>query len=345
MLAGHVAAKTDDVFGHLKGGIAFAVVTTAALSTGCAAGAPLERVHEATHALHVDAAPVAALAPLRALERAPGERSRAHHARPIVVLASEVHIISNELDTSTAVAAWRSPAGDAENQILSSTTRCPVEMALVDDRVCVDRWEASLIERQPNGEELPWSPYLSIEGHEGSVRAVSRPGVVPQGYISGEQAMRACMASGKRLCAADEWERACRGQSGARFPYGDHRHRHTCNDDIRAVHPVAEVGALLGIPENRLWYEGMNQPLINQLPNGLLQTGARAECTNEYGVFDMVGNLHEWIDDRDGTFRGGYYMDTTLNGEGCSYATTAHDFRYHDYSTGFRCCMDPDRVE
>ncbi len=102
---------------------------------------------------------------------------------------------------------------------------------------------------------------------------------------------------------------------------------------------------LLNIPEGRLWYDGMNQPLINQLPNSLLETGARAECTNDYGVFDMVGNLHEWISDPEGTFRGGYYMDTTRNGDGCSYATTAHGFTYHDYSTGFRCCADPDHVE
>jgi sulfatase modifying factor 1 len=89
----------------------------------------------------------------------------------------------------------------------------------------------------------------------------------------------------------------------------------------------------------------MNQPIINQLPNTLLPTGERAECTNGYGVYDMVGNLHEWVDDPDGTFRGGYYMDTTKNGDGCSYRTTAHDFTYHDYSTGFRCCMDPEQVE
>ncbi len=86
----------------------------------------------------------------------------------------------------------------------------------------------------------------------------------------------------------------------------------------------------------------MNQPVVNQLANTLLPTGERAECTNGYGVFDMVGNLHEWVDDADGTFRGGYYMDTTKNGDGCSYATTAHDAGYHDYSTGFRCCMDPE---
>jgi hypothetical protein len=89
----------------------------------------------------------------------------------------------------------------------------------------------------------------------------------------------------------------------------------------------------------------MNNPLINQLPSSLLRTAERAECTNEYGVFDMVGNLHEWVDDASGTFRGGFYMDTSHNGDGCSYATRAHDFRYHDYSTGFRCCMDPERVE
>ena len=55
----------------------------------------------------------------------------------------------------------------------------------------------------------------------------------------------------------------------------------------------------------------MNQSIINQLPDTLLPTGERAECTNGYGVYDMVGNLHEWVDDPDGTFRGGYYMDTT----------------------------------
>ena len=59
----------------------------------------------------------------------------------------------------------------------------------------------------------------------------------------------------------------------------------------------------------------------------------------------MVGNLHEWIEDPRGTFRGGFYLDTRHNGEGCTYATTAHSVKYHDYSTGFRCCLDADTVE
>ena len=90
----------------------------------------------------------------------------------------------------------------------------------------------------------------------------------------------------------------------------------------------------------------MNDPRLNQLEGSLAKTGAHPSCTNDYGVFDMVGNLHEWVDDgaeergAHGTFRGGYYMDTSKNGDGCSYATTAHAFDYHDYSTGFRCCAD-----
>jgi hypothetical protein len=251
---------------------------------------------------------------------------------------------------------------DRTAAILGASARCPAEMALVDDRVCVDRWEASLVERVAagpanagdtpapparlgGGGERVWSPYLPVDGHEHQVRAVSHPGVIPQAYISGKQAAEACSASGKRLCAPDEWEHACRGPSGFQFPYGDKRRAGACNDDIRPVHPVAEVGRMLGLERGRLWQDGMNQPIINQLPNTLLPTGERAECTNAYGVYDMVGNLHEWVDDPGGTFRGGYYMDTTKNGDGCSYRTTAHDFKYHDYSTGFRCCMDPERVE
>ena len=32
------------------------------------------------------------------------------------------------------------------------------------------------------------------------------------------------------------------------------------------------------------------------------------------------------------------YLDTHKHGDGCDYVTTAHAPKYHDYSTGFRCC-------
>jgi hypothetical protein len=253
-------------------------------------------------------------------------------------------VVLPQKDPQTQPASAGVDAVASVASILAAVARCPAEMALVDDRVCVDRWEGSLV-RRVRGAEVQWSPFTAVDGSESAVRAVSRPNVIPQGYISGEQAMQACRASGKRLCTGDEWERACRGPMKTTFPYGEGRRAGACNDDIRAVHPVIEVASSLGLPSTDWWRDGMNNPLINQLPSSLLRTAERVECTNAYGVFDMVGNLHEWIDDAEGTFRGGFYMDTSRNGDGCSYQTTAHNVRYHDYSTGFRCCMDPERVE
>ena len=217
-------------------------------------------------------------------------------------------------------------------------------MVIVQD-VCVDKWESIVVQLRPNAVEKLWSPYISPRGSKWPVRALSKPGVVPQAYISGQKAQEACRASGKRLCSAAEWEAACRGPAGTTYPYGDTRTKGKCNDDGRKGHPVATVTSRLGLPKDRMWYEGMQHPLINQLKNTLRKTGSRPGCTNEYGALDMVGNLHEWIDDASGTFRGGFYMDTKINGEGCNYRTRAHNFKYRDYSTGFRCCMDADDVE
>ena len=84
----------------------------------------------------------------------------------------------------------------------------------------------------------------------------------------------------------------------------------------------------------------MNDPGINQQPGTVAPTGAFSRCVSASGVFDLHGNLHEWVSDADGTFRGGFYADAVINGPGCTYVTTAHGRTYHDYSTGFRCCSD-----
>ncbi len=215
---------------------------------------------------------------------------------------------------------------------------CPIGMANVDDRFCVDRWEASLVEVLPSGDEQPWPPFGALESGR-NLRAVTRANVYPQAYISGAQAQQACAAAGKRLCAPVEWRKACMGPHQQKFGYGDERVEGRCNDKgrspmLRLFPQVATSWRLVGLAE-------MNDPRLNQLEGTLAQTGSHEDCTNEYGVYDMVGNLHEWTSDPNGTFQGGYYLDTHRNGDGCTYRTVAHDFVYHDYSTGFRCCADP----
>jgi sulfatase modifying factor 1 len=227
------------------------------------------------------------------------------------------------------------------------SSRCPPEMVLVDTTgdpaahghsamtavpraYCVDRWEASLVETTPEGERA-FSPFENPARHK--VRAVSRPGVVPQAYISRNEAEGACRASQKRLCEESEWVRACEGSRRETFPYGPVREAGYCNDHGKP--PLASL-----YPDNAHTWEAMNDPRLNQQPESVAKTGAFARCESPDGAFDMVGNVHEWVADPGGTFCGGYYLDTTLNGSGCHYETVAHDAAYHDYSTGFRCCAD-----
>ncbi len=210
-------------------------------------------------------------------------------------------------------------------------------MASIEHRYCVDRWEGSLVEVSS---DRPFSPFLIVDGHEHEVRAASVPNVFPQGYISGSQAQEACERAGKRLCSPTEWRKACVGPDVQLYGYAKSRERGACNDAGRSPMLAIFGGATLSAASN--WDPlKMNDPRLNQIEGGLARTGSHASCTNEYGVYDMVGNLHEWTSDPGGTFQGGYYLDTSINGEGCTYRTTAHDFDYHDYSTGFRCCADP----
>jgi formylglycine-generating enzyme required for sulfatase activity len=195
---------------------------------------------------------------------------------------------------------------------------------------CVDRYEASLV--QADGRS--WSPFVN-PGNTW-VRAVSVRWAVPQGYVSGDQAREACAHAGKRLCQDSEWLRACRGPDQTMFPYGDKRLPGVCNDQ-RDVHPAAEYYGT----RDPVIFSHLQNPCLNQLPESLDRTGARAECVTAEGVFDMMGNVHEWTADPRGTFRGGYYVDTMQNGSGCLYVTTAHHTAHWDYSTGFRCCADP----
>lgn len=140
--------------------------------------------------------------------------------------------------------------------------------------------------------------------------AVSLPGVIPQAFLSEVQASAACTMAGKRLCTDTEWLKACRGAASNAYPYGGTHVDGACNDNI------------------------------NVSSTGLARTSEYAACVSEYRINDLFGNLNEWTSDPAGTSRGGSYIDSQLNGVGCSYVTTAHTVQHSDERTGFRCCAD-----
>ncbi len=214
---------------------------------------------------------------------------------------------------------------------------CPRGAILIEATFCIDRYEASLVEVLPRGRTRPWSAFTPPERAR-TYRAVSRAGVPPQGYVSQNEARAACESAGRRLCTEREWVTACRGPSPTTWPYGEQHIPGRCNDGRE--NPVPRL-----YPGSRdVFHEAqMNDPRLNQLPLGLARTGEFRRCSNRFGVHDMVGNVHEWIEAHHGTlgvFRGGFYADAHQNGDGCGYTTRAHSPNYHDYSTGFRCCAD-----
>ncbi len=209
---------------------------------------------------------------------------------------------------------------------------CPDGMARVSASLCIDRFEAALVSAADSSVGL--SPYHNPGA--AAARAVSVRWAVPQGYIDQVRAESACQAAGKRLCTTDEWLLACRGDAGWTYPYGPAREPGRCNDDRRQHVAVEYFGTTAS------WiYSEIDNACLAQLPASLDLAGENDGCTTPTGVHDLMGNLHEWVADLDGTFRGGFFDDTVINGEGCLYRTTAHDVHHWDYSTGFRCCADP----
>lgn len=212
---------------------------------------------------------------------------------------------------------------------------CPPEMALVDSRFCMDRYEASTVVVDDDGNATgDHSPYQGVKGER--VAAVSRPGVHPQAHITRNQAQAACEQSSKRLCTDEEWMTACSGGGERNYPATKHHEEGACNDS--ATSPLYKLfGASISVA--RLGPMELNNPKINQL-GGLAKTGSFSKCKTPTGIYDMVGNLHEWTSHPRGSFRGGYYRDVKLHGPGCLYVTKGHSANYRDYSIGFRCCSD-----
>ena len=78
--------------------------------------------------------------------------------------------------------------------------------------------------------------------------------------------------------------------------------------------------------------EGARGPLLRS-------TGATATCKSAWGgdaIYDMVGNLDEWVNADKGAFLGGFYARSTR--EGCDSKVSSHPRAYFDYSLGARCC-------
>ncbi len=149
-------------------------------------------------------------------------------------------------------------------------------------------------------------------------RACSRPGALPWANVTWQGAADACAAAGARLCTADEWERACAGAAGGRtYPYGNDYDAGACNGGEYDVDPATPG-----------------------LQDGPLACGSLMTCETD-GVYDLSGNLKEWVDQVDmdlRAVRGGGFETNVAAGLTCVQDSDLKPAVFRASSIGFRCC-------
>jgi eukaryotic-like serine/threonine-protein kinase len=144
--------------------------------------------------------------------------------------------------------------------------------------------------------------------------------VLPMNDVSFLEAQSLCEKKGKRLCTEAEWVRACRGVAGREYSYGNTYIPDKCN-----TAPEGEA-----------------------VPFSV--SGDYKACQSPEGVFDLNGNLSEWVNSpwpRTSTktigwmtLRGGTIDSQTHYGQDCT-SRHGHDSKsWTNKDDGFRCCQD-----
>jgi sulfatase modifying factor 1 len=200
---------------------------------------------------------------------------------------------------------------------------CPVGMVSIGDAFCIDRWEAS----RPDAT-------LTSNGSNESY-ATSRASVLPWKVTEQSQARDACEAAGKRLCTDEEWYTTCIGPAQTVYSYGDDYEPTTCNGIDSNCDCHGSTSETCACDEHGGPYEGCYYDCGGSY--GLEATGSRPDCSNSYGVWDINGNLWEYVEtSAEHTVRGGAYnCGDSAEFHRCDYVPG-----WTPSARGFRCCHD-----
>jgi hypothetical protein len=235
---------------------------------------------------------------------------------------------------------------------LSSTPReepppaCPVGMVEVDGEYCPaaeqlcrrmvdpkhperDRCEEFAPDVRCIGQAI--HKHVCIDRYEWP----NKQGVKPDIGMDWNHANEECKAAGKRLCTDEEWTLACEGQERLPYPYGYVRNAEACNIDRPYI-----------VPDDAKWANLKTRPEEAARLDQRDPSGARESCISPYGVYDMTGNVDEWVNNENGNFKEKPYVSGLKGGywgpvrDRCRPITTDHNEWHTGYQIGFRCCED-----
>jgi sulfatase modifying factor 1 len=257
---------------------------------------------------------------------------------------------------TAAVPANRAP-GEARDELKACTgakesstppeepgSQCPVDMVEVDGDWCpvVEQWclrpvDPKHVDQDRCAEFAATTRCLGtserkrfcIDRYEWPNEA----GVKPVVAVDWDAARAQCTSRGKRLCVDQEWTLACEGREHLPYPYGFARNADACNIDKPYI-----------FPDDAKWANPSLRPSEIARLDQRDPSGARESCVSPYGVFDMTGNVDEWVYNEQGRenekpyfsgLKGGYWGPVR---DRCRPMTTDHGRSHTGYQIGFRCC-------
>lgn len=164
----------------------------------------------------------------------------------------------------------------------------------------------------------------------------NQAGTKPTVAVTFTEAAELCASEGKRLCGAEEWTQACEGSEHSPYPYGFVRNGEACNHDKPYI-----------IPDDSAYQNPETRAAEAARLNQSEPSGSRPSCVSSYGVFDMTGNVDEWVRNESGSVNGPEFESGLKGGywgpvrNRCRPMTTDHNHWHHGYQIGFRCCKNP----